>query len=268
MAVVQPQWELSQNAGGVLLVTRDLLAAATADNVQVQALAACEKFGGTLAVSRRVATKVENLIRRQSRSTTLEFIKATVGYAKGRSLKMLGQSVAGINFLCIAAALIATGSTYLAAQTFELLLETSAIEKEDCPGVLLVKALLDVLEPDLVRTGFLDDVFGYARLVSDISIVNGRNLDTVVPQPEIVAKVNQAFREIGRLGQAENTTLVFKASRFVPWLAAFTRWSVDTDAAIFWHDGRAIIESSTSRVQIWHTEPERDPDYSYISIQF
>jgi len=202
MAVVQPQWELAQTAGGVLLVTRDLLTAATADNVQVQALAACENFGSTLAVSRRVAMKVENLIHRQSSSTTLEFLKATVGYAKGRSLKLLGQSVAGINFLCIAAALIATGSTYRAAQSFELLLTASAIEKQDCPGVLLVKALLDALEPDLVRTGFLDDVFGYARLVSDISVLDGRNLDIAVPEPKIVAKVVEAFREIGRLGQS------------------------------------------------------------------
>jgi len=129
-----------------------------------------------------------------------------------------------------------------------MLLTTSAIEKEDCPGVLLFKAQLDVLEPDHVRTGFWDDVLGYARLVSDISVLDGRNLAAAGPEPKVVAKVVEAFRETGRLGQAENTSLVLKASRFVPWLAAFTRWSVDTDAAIFWHDDRAIVESSKSRV--------------------
>jgi hypothetical protein len=98
MPAIAPQWELTQTTSGVVQIAKGFMIAATADNVQVQALLACESFGNTLAISRHVAEKFDRIVFRQSRSSTLDFLKATVGYAKGNSLRMLGKSRAGINF--------------------------------------------------------------------------------------------------------------------------------------------------------------------------
>ena len=140
------QWSLDETADRFLRVGRDLIRAATTDNVQPLALMACEKFGATLAICPTTRLKIETLIRSQTSSVAVKFLKATVGFANGGTIMELSKSLAGLNFLVLAAALVSGMSTFNAATAIQMMISDSASDKTLVPTTYHLKDLLDGLE--------------------------------------------------------------------------------------------------------------------------
>jgi hypothetical protein len=81
---------------------RGVIAAATSDNVQPLALQACERFGNTLAMASETRAKIERLIK--SPKPVATFLGAYIGYSAGDCATQLVRSLAGVQFLALAAA--------------------------------------------------------------------------------------------------------------------------------------------------------------------
>ena len=119
------QWGLDSTANGALSVTRGLVMAATSDNVQILALLACEKFGGTLPISSMTLQKIAAVLIPRD-PAPVAFLKATVGFLPNDSAAQLGKSAAGARFLAFAAALIPTAGVFQSASALDDMLRKSA----------------------------------------------------------------------------------------------------------------------------------------------
>ena len=81
MAHVAPtlQWSLDSTASITVSIARDVIRAATSDNVQALALITCEKFGATLEMCPETNKKMEDLIIKVSGPKLVRFMRAQIG---------------------------------------------------------------------------------------------------------------------------------------------------------------------------------------------
>lgn len=101
---IQFQWSLDNSSGSALSFARDLLKAATSDNVQPLALKVCELYGTTLPVHPDTRLKVEILAQQKHRAV-LNWIELSIGYCEGDAAAWLSRTDGGVRFLCLVAAL-------------------------------------------------------------------------------------------------------------------------------------------------------------------
>ena len=120
--------------------------AATSDNVQPLALISCEKFGATLAMCPETNKKMEDLIIKVSGPKHVKFMKAQIGYSANDSATQLSRSLAGIQFLGLAAALTSSMDTFEGANALSEMLTASASDKTALPTARQLKDLLRVME--------------------------------------------------------------------------------------------------------------------------
>jgi hypothetical protein len=252
---VQPlalQWSLQETANSALSVARGVMSAATSDNIQALALLACERFGATLAMCPETCDKTERLIVKAPMPVRV-FIGAYIGYSAGDSAAQLVKSKAGVQFLALAAALVTTTGPFQGGLALEVMLENSATDKTLLPTSRQLKDLLAVLEHRLVASRFADTVVYCANLLSELppDPKDRRNFwktETYYPDPEGIAKLVDAFRQLNRIGDA--TSLRLKTTACTPWVIAFTNWCLGVFPTIQLDDGTAILEQPTSRVTV------------------
>ena len=268
MAGVGVSWALAQTVDGALKLSREAALAATSDNVQPLALVACERFGGTLAVSSLARTKMEAMIRQQSRSPALKFLQAKIGYGKGGSLDALSKTSEGIRFLCVASALVSSGSNFDAGTALSEMISSTAEDKDMSPTAFQLKDVLDVLEPRINRFRFLDDPCGYQTLISQQ--VENVPSAIAVPCAAAIQAIVKSFREVSRIGEADAKSTSFVVGMFAPWLSSFARLCADIPPTISTADGQTIVDQQNSMVSIYvcemsNTSIEIDITYEYTT---
>jgi hypothetical protein len=162
---LQLQWSLNQTVDSSITLARGIIRAATHDNVQPLALAACERFGTTIAMCDESTRKIEDLIRKVTAPSVVKFLKAQVGYSPDDSAAQLSRSQAGVRFLALVAPFICTMSLFDGALALEAMLRTSAVDTTLLPTARQLQDLLAALEHRLARSGFADTLLGWELLL-------------------------------------------------------------------------------------------------------
>ena len=248
--------------------------AATSDNVQPLALIACEKFGATLAMCPETNKKMEDLIIRVSGPRRVRFMKAQLGYSANDSATELSGSLAGIQFLGLAAALTSSMDAFAGANALSEMLTASASDKTLLPTPRQLKDLLGVIDHRLVRSGFADIWVGYEILLSsslrpsadndyceeperlgdDMGTLTSKGPKRLedfmeVPSSTGISNLIEAFRQLNRLGDA--TTITIRASSCAAWVIAFTRWCLGVPPSIILPHGKASLDQPTSQITLF-----------------
>ena len=251
-------WSLDSSAGSTVSVLKDVMRAATSDNVQPLALISCEKFGATLAMCQETNKKMEDLIIKVSGPKYVRFMSAQIGYSANDSATQLSRSLAGVQFLGLAAALVSSMKTFEGADALSLMLMASASDKTLLPTVRQLKDLLGVMEHRVNRSGFTDIWVGYLILLFGGLSASSERLH--FKRPEIlrnlmqtpgndgISKLVEAFRQISRLGDA--TAITVRATSCAPWVMAFTRWCLGVPPSTYLPSGKALLDQPTSRMTV------------------
>jgi hypothetical protein len=267
------QWNLDMTSSSALQVMQGLLRAATSDNVQPLALLACERFGATIAMSPDTCRKIETLLL-PSRPAVIQFLRATVGYSSDDCATQLGKSLAGVQFLGLATALVSTMDTFKGAQCLAMMLKETASDMTVIPTERQLKELLTALDSRSYASGFADAVIGWTALIGPgqhIRVTRGAIGQTMtpsgwqkylnyafVPAPECIARTVSAFRELNRIGEANTTKVVIKSAGCSGWLAAFTSHCLGVPPSLYWDDGTPILAQNDASVELIISRDPRD----------
>ena len=252
------QWKLDQTVDHFVKISPSVLLTAKADNIQPLALVACEKFGATLAICQVTRLKIEQLLRSQRGYVVVNFLKSKVGYPEGDSADQLSTSLAGINFLALAAALVSVTDTFSAGNALENMITTSAVDKTLVPTAYQLKDVLNVLEPRLNRAGFINEVLARKTWwmnngrLSEAEQMYLRQYGEAFPSSEGLEKIVMALRAAYRIGQATSVTLTARSA--IPWLTAFVIWCIGICPTIFSLDGYAIHSQADTPLKIVYSQ--------------
>lgn len=248
--------------------------AATSDNVQPLALIACEKFGATLAMCPETNKKMEDLIIKVSGPKHVRFMGAQIGYSANDSATQLSRSLAGVQFLGLAAVLTSSVGTFEGADALSMMLMDSASDKTLLPTARQLKDLLVVMEHRVLRSGFSDMWVGYKILLSGglrASSDQGRcepldkSADLMqIPKSDGISNLVKAFRQLNRLGDA--TAITIRATSCAPWLMAFTRWCLGIPPSTILPNRAALLDQPASRITLFIDKDAR-PDDLEVSVQ-
>ena len=254
MPVPQFQWELARTTDLTLSVTKGIIHASTSDNIQILTLLACERFGATLTICPETCRKVESLVIRLQTPTTrvITFLSAKVGYSPGNCASQLAQSLAGIQFIALAAALVPSYSPFNGAMALEGMLRSSARDKMLLPPARHLKDLLMSLEHRCVQMEFSDLFLGWCQMLRNqselFSVKTQVNNDSHVPDSDGLRKLIEALGQLSQIGNA--SSLKLEAGSCIPWVAAFIQWCIGLAPSIYSENGRSIIEQPTSRITL------------------
>lgn len=195
---VRLSWALAQTTTDVLGVSRGILEAATTDNVQALALLACEAFGATLPMSTESKSKVHLLCSQDHKSSTLNFLKAKIGYSRGDSGWQLARSDAGLRFLGLAACLLSQDH-WTSAEMLRGLITETAEDRKLVPSTHQIKSLLGVLEYRLAKAGFADNVLGWGLWLDEV--LGKQTISVSHPAPAVLSKLITSISTLARLGE-------------------------------------------------------------------
>lgn len=247
-------WNLDRSADTTFAVARNVLQAATSDNVQPLALLTCERFGATLAICPKTTKKIEDLIIQVSGPKLLRFLSAQVGYSAHDATTQLSQSLAGVQFLALAAALVSSVELYEGADAVSAILTASAGDKTLLPTPRQLRDLLAVTEHRLNRSGFTDECLGYQTMLLGMPGISTEQRDcwqksNCYPVPDGISKLVDAFRQLGRVGDA--TAVNIRAGSCVPWVMAFTKWCLGLPPSLLLEDGTTLLIQPGSQVTVF-----------------
>lgn len=256
-------WSLDSTASTTISVFKDVMRAATSDNVQPLALMACEKFGATLAMCPETNKKMEDLIIKVSGPKYVRFMSAQIGYSAKDSATQLSRSLAGVQFLGLAAALISSVDMFEGANALSAMLMASASDKTLLPTARQLKDLLVVMEHRVNRSGFTDIWVGYQLLLfgglgasheQSYSEAHEKRQDGLAdlshaPRIDGISKLVDAFRQLERLGDAIDITI--RTTSCAPWVMAFTRWCLGVPPSTILPDGKALLDQPNSRMTLF-----------------
>jgi hypothetical protein len=271
MTSPQLQWELNRSLDSSLSVARGVIQASTSDNVQTLALLACERFGATLAICPETCRKVEaQIIRLQTpTSAVVSFLSAVIGYSKDDCASQLARSLAGVQFIALATALLTTGSSYHGGEALAHMLRTSAADKTLLPPARHLKDLLASIEHKCVQLKFPDMVAGWSKILLDSATTTPEDrtfwkADYYVPNAEGIGGLVDAFRQLSRVGNATSITL--KTIGCTAWVAAFTQWCLGVPPSTYLDNGRAILVQPKSNVTIIAIKDTKDCSSLEITV--
>lgn len=247
------QWSLDQSATSTLSLSRGLIAAATSDNVQPLALVASERFGGSLIICSETRAKVERLIKTPKPVAT--FLGAYIGYSAGDCASQLVKSVAGVQFLSLAAALVSTMGTYQSSLALEAMLWNSAMDKTQTPPASHLQALLSAVEYRCVHSSFAETVVYCRNLLVDLQLNSPEDRQfwrdaTSYPDANSMGKLMEAFHKIKTSPISEKGFLDLKTGRAAPWVIAFTKWYMGEFPSVYLEGAGPILEVPNSTVTV------------------
>ena len=200
-------------------------------------------------------------------------MKAQIGYSANDSATQLSQSLAGIQFLGLAAVLTSSMGAFEGADALSEMLTASASDKTLLPPPRQLKDLLAVIEHRVVRSGFADLWVGYQILLSSSLRPSAgydyeKGLDrseyfVEIPAFNGVSNLVEAFRQLNRLGDA--TSITIRASSCAAWVIAFIRWCLGVPPSIILPHGKALLDQPTSNITLF-LEDSANPSAFEISI--
>ena len=244
---VQVQWDLKSTADNVLQIALKYLQIATSDNVQPFALLACENFGVTLPICSATRKEVEKEAHSNRDSVLLSFTKAMIKQGGGESIMQLSNNVAGLNFLALAAALVSTSGVHEASTTIQHMMDHSASNKQTVPAEYHVLNILEVLEPRLVRMGFLETCYAWDRWL--LRHAPTRNCaSNYYPSSIGVKQIIMALRSIVRIGDEEADSVVVTSYGCTSWTLAFIEWCMGIPPNICCEAGGVIFSQPESPI--------------------
>lgn len=248
------QWSLDHTASSTLSIARGISEAATKDNIQPLALLACERFGATLAMCPETCRKVEDLVIKTKAPAVISFLSAVVGYSPTDCASHLVRSLAGVQFLGLAASLVTSIGSFQGGNALAAMLIDSAADKTLLPTARQLGDLLTSLEHRFVRSGFADSVLGYHIFLTNSQALSGTQAQNLWrgcalhPEPKGVAMLVDAFRQLSRIGDAQRITI--KTTTCAPWIAAFTKWCLGHPPSIYFEDAHPLLEQSALGVTV------------------
>ncbi|EWY83171.1 hypothetical protein FOYG_13020 [Fusarium oxysporum NRRL 32931] len=243
---VQLAWNLDQTSSSAISVAKGLLSAATTDNVQPIAIMACEQFGNTLAISRDTIRKIEHCVAPSPDPAVLNFLKCSVGYKKNDCTSYLGKSLAGLQFLAFAAALVTWKDQFQAAGALHEMLINTASDKALVPTSRQVKVLLATIEPRCHRSSFADEIIGWQILLDRlltprIEPATERSDGWIAPGEKDLGNLVDALRQLSRVGNADITRVTIETRACAAWTIAFVKWSLGYPPSVV--HGNTIVPS-------------------------
>ncbi|KAI0470125.1 hypothetical protein F4859DRAFT_119862 [Xylaria cf. heliscus] len=250
---IQAQWSLNESSNSVYGIARGLLQAATSDNVQPLAILACEQFGNTLAISQETLLKIERTVLPTPEPISLQFLKVKVGFSKHDCAVQLGSNQAGLRFLAIAAVLISCLPPFSCAQALMPMLEATTTNKQYLPTTRHLKDLMSSLEGRCRLAGFADVVYGYRSIINGVARARGLSVyegEPQVPDSKTLTTLVDTFREINRVAELEIESVVIEVRDSAAWIAAFSKWSLETPPSVYLTDGTPVAPQPMSKVTI------------------
>lgn len=253
---LQGQWSLGGPADSPIAISRGILKAATSDNVQPLAILACERFGNTLAMCPETCLKIERTVLPTPPPAVLKFLRGVVGYSAHDCATHLGSSLAGIQFLGLAAALVTTMNLYEGAVILSAMLKASASDKTLLPTVTQLKDLLSSIEPRCHRSGFADEVVGWQIMLQNAHGISEKLRKTLrkhraYPSCDVIEKVVDVFRQLHRLGDCTVSSASFTVHGTGAWLIAFTKWCLALPPSVYLDDGTPLLVQPGHKIAIF-----------------
>ncbi|KAK4212284.1 hypothetical protein QBC37DRAFT_441498 [Rhypophila decipiens] len=247
------QWGVETTVNGALVFGQNLVQVATSDNVQILALAACELFGGTIAMSPATIERIQRDVIPPSPSPLVKFAKLKIGWSKDDCAMFFGSSEAGLRFLGLAAALVTTMGPLDAARAVSLMLRAVAKDANHIPPTQHVKELLASLEPRLTRSLFPEIVGGWHSMAFTQLSENARAAyESSYPSHEGISTILDALRKLNRVGEASIKKAKIQVSvECLPWVVAFTEWCLGVPPAVFSRDETPLLQPPGSNVDIF-----------------
>ncbi|RSL42599.1 hypothetical protein CEP53_012103 [Fusarium sp. AF-6] len=243
------QWSLDNSAHSVVSVAKGALQAATSDNVQVLAILSCERFGNTVAMSPETRRRMERSVVPTPPPAVLGFLQVTIGYSANDCVTYFGRSMAGLQFLGLACALVTTMDAFQSGLALHAMVEESAADKTLVPTEKQIIDLLKSITPRCSRSGFANEVVGWQLLLRDSTHPGPLPSKAMLcPPMEAVMPLVDAFRQLRRIGGADVTQIIIEVSYFAPWTAAFTKWCLGFPPSIIDKDGVPILDQAGSEV--------------------
>jgi hypothetical protein len=272
MTTVQTQWDLASTSDSLVSVAKGLLQAATSDNVQPLAILACERFGNTIAMSQETCYKMETVVLHTPKPAAVKFLRAAVGYSAGDCATQLGKSLAGVQFLGLAAAMVTTMGSFASGTALQRMLKSSVADKTLLPTVKQLKDLLASLENRCQLSGFVDSVIGWQMLLSQIESVKDddyKNWTRGSQHPPLkgVEDLVDVFRQLFRLGESSVVKATVKTQHCVPCIVAFTKWCLGIPPSVFLENGTPVLEQLGSRVTVIACPDKSKTETFEIGIQ-
>ncbi|KAG7425285.1 hypothetical protein Forpi1262_v013056 [Fusarium oxysporum f. sp. raphani] len=253
---VQLAWNLDQTSSSAISVAKGLLSAATTDNVQPIAIMACEQFGNTLAISRDTIRKIEHCVAPSPDPAVLNFLKCSIGYKKNDCTSYLGKSLAGLQFLAFAAALVTWKDQFKAAGALHEMLINTASDKALVPTSRQVKVLLATIEPRCHRSSFADEIVGWQILLDRLitpRIEPATELcdGWIAPGEQDLGNLVDALRQLSRVGNADITRVTIETRACAAWTIAFVKWSLGCPPSVV-HGDTIVpsLEQTDSKVTV------------------
>ncbi|UKZ78447.1 hypothetical protein TrVFT333_006187 [Trichoderma virens FT-333] len=252
---IQLQWGLEQMGFSGLRAARDLIHAASTDNIQAKAIQACEGFGATLAICPETRRKIELTVVPTPPSIPVSFFNSFIGYSPGDCISQLSKSLAGLQFLGLAAALITTIPMSQAGDLVSAMLANSASDKTLVPSRRQTIDLLKSIEGRCYHAGFAEDCMGWELLLrKTIGQAPSRNLGpnstSALPAIDGVESLVDAFRQLHRVGETHITRLTIQTSSAAPWTIAFVKWCLGRPPSVVLEDGTCILSQEESLVEV------------------
>lgn len=250
-AVALP-WSLNETAGSTLSIAKGVLKAATTDDVQPIAIMAAEAFGATLAMCQETQMKAE-IAAKQSHTRFVRFLQSSIGYSKDDCAYHLASSSAGVRFLGLSATLLCMNNHFLAAQSLELMVRSSAGAGQLLPTARQLKELLVALEYKLNRVGFSDSIMGWGTYLANHPLVGDEFRQFIGqadfhPSTECLEKLVEGLRSLDRVGDASHIRI--KAGRECLWVIAFVKWCIGEPPMILLEDGSVLADQKEARVTL------------------
>lgn len=264
------KWGLDGTIHSALESIKDVLFAATHDNIAPVALLACERLGTTLTISTESKERVQSTLRRTTESSTLRSFQDLLGVENNTCIIFLSQSAAGINFLALAAPLVSALGTSRAAETLKEMIEGMAADCALTPSTFQLKQILDLIETGLSRVGFVEVFLYWHRWWMDHKSElshSGRDLleveEHAVPfSAKDLTELVGAFGGLCRRGITGK--IIITVGHGAPWLTAFTFWCLGTLPTMRTIEGKTLLDQPKSMVNLLFSDNPSIPMITQI----
>ncbi|KAI0203731.1 hypothetical protein F4808DRAFT_476149 [Astrocystis sublimbata] len=251
--IVSGQWSLNESSNSVYKIVRSVLEAATSDNVQPLAILACEQFGNTLAFSQETRLRIERTVLPTPEPVAVSFLKVKIGFLNHDCANLLGSNQAGLRFLALAAILLSSLSPFHCAEALLPMLEATTMDQRHLPTIRHLEDLMSSLGGRCRRAGFADVVYGYHAIIK--GVLRSKNKTPCVNEPRVLharvlATLIDIFRQMQRVGEHGMESVEIKVGLSAAWVAAFSKWCLETPPSIYLADGTPVIIQTRAKVTL------------------
>lgn len=133
------------------------------------------------------------------------------------------------------------------------MLEATTTNKQYLPTTRHLIDLMSSLEGRCRLAGFADVVYGYHSIINGVARAQGLQVykgEPKVPDPKGLATLIDVFRQMQRIGEDEIESIAVEACASAAWIAAFSKWSLETPPSIYLADGTPVTPQPGSKVTL------------------